>query len=99
MSVVGAVCQLLIEVSCVQQDVLHEEDSDQGSHYKHQQKGEDHSADFFLGVPVDFDKTKSRHSRMEYQPFVGQNLKVFKENGGIELNLIRSFSTCQKNST
>ena len=38
----------------------------------------------FLGVPVDFDKTKSRHSRMEYQPFVGQNLKVFKENGGFE---------------
>ncbi|MPM44480.1 hypothetical protein SDC9_91158 [bioreactor metagenome] len=47
LSVVGAVFQLLIEVACVHQDLLHEDDSDQGNHHKHQEKAEDHSADFF----------------------------------------------------
>jgi hypothetical protein len=47
LSVVKAAFQLLIEDACVQQDLLHEDDSDKGNHYKHQQKAEDESANFF----------------------------------------------------
>ena len=47
LGVVDTVIQLLIEVACVQQYLLHEDDSDQSNHYKHQEKTEDCSADFF----------------------------------------------------